>query len=226
LDGPDAAVGEAAKKRRRKMEEKKEIERLKLEIITVQKTANEWWERLYKREEEIREKEKEIEYLKAKTKTLESELERSNHNFSASNQCAAELSQKLAEKEKEIRNLHEAIEKAAIDIWNTKSIFGKWHSKTLEKIRKELMSHLPTETQIKLYNIFGLGPPNPRPEPPPRLKSESLPVGHNPPPLGPKPPPPPGPPPPKGKLIIIGYQPESDDSDPKKNPPQGGSGLK
>jgi len=147
---------------------------------------------------------------------LESELERSNHNFSASNQCAAELSQKLAEKEKEIetpktqlrdnalflqeecsrnskkinelyrkiddenhwyhqndkrvKSLEDAIEKAAIDIWNTKSIFGKWHSKTLEKIRKDLMNYLPTETQIKLLHLHGFGPPNPIPEPPERPK--------------------------------------------------------
>ncbi len=105
------------------------------------------------------------------------------------------ISTQLAEKEKKIEELRkklrelqhwyeeskkynnaliDAIEKAVIAIWNTKSIFGKFSSKsgTLARIREDLMKVLPVEIFFKLCrfmpykNLPPTGPPNPRPKPP------------------------------------------------------------
>ncbi len=106
-----------------------------------------------------------------------------------------DLKSQLAEKEKKIEELRkklrelqhwyeeskkynnaliDAIEKAVIAIWNTKSIFGKFSSKsgTLARIREDLMKVLPVEIFFKLCrfmpykNLPPTGPPNPRPKPP------------------------------------------------------------
>lgn len=70
----------------------------------------------------------------------------------------------------QIKKLENAIERAAVAIWKTRSIFGKLYSKAFEKIREDLMAVLPAQKQEELKNLMGGAcvpskPSEPRPEP-------------------------------------------------------------
>ena len=105
---------------------------------------------------EVAKMEEKIAYLEAKVKTLESDLERTNHNFSVSNQVAADLTQKLAEKEKEIGELKNQKEKTRKIVFE----IGKWTMEgnsicnELYKIRSRFKSVKVETLRNRLKKIF------------------------------------------------------------------------